>query len=62
MQENRDMSVWLAPVEGARVLVPFRISIRTMIGTSVVEATRWGHDGPRIIPTSGQRLRNSKPQ
>ena len=56
MQENRDMSVWLAPVEGARVLVPFRISIRTMIGTSVVEATRWGYDGPQIVPTSGQRL------
>lgn len=62
MQENRDMSVWLAPVEGARVLLPFRISIRTMIGTSVVEATRWGYDGPQIVPTSGQRLRNSRPQ
>jgi hypothetical protein len=62
MAENRDISVWLAPVEGARVLVPFRISVRTMIGTSVVEATRWSVDGPQVVPTSGQRLRNPKPQ
>ena len=40
MQDNRDISVWLAPVEGARVLVPFRISVRTMIGTGLGEATR----------------------
>jgi len=41
MTENRDMSVWLAPVEGARVLVPLRISVRTMIGTTVIEAEGW---------------------
>lgn len=41
MTENRDMSVWLAPVEGTRMLVPIRISIETMIGTSVVEARKW---------------------
>ena len=62
MQENRDISVWLAPIEGTRVLVPFRISVRTMIGTSVVEATRWSYDGPQIVPTSGQRLRAPKSQ
>jgi Protein of unknown function (DUF3108) len=62
MQENRDMSVWLAPVEGARVLVPLRISVKTMIGTSVVEATRVAFDGPQIIRTSGQRLRRPKTQ
>jgi hypothetical protein len=62
MAENRDISVWLAPVEGARVLMPFRISVRTMIGTSVVEATRWASDGPQIVPASGQRLRAPKQQ
>ena len=41
MAENRDMSVWLAPVAGTRFLLPIRISVRTMIGTSVVEAERW---------------------
>ena len=41
MEENRDMSVWLAPIEGTRVLFPMRISVRTMAGVSVIEATRW---------------------
>ncbi len=41
MEENRDMSVWLAPVAGTRLLLPLRISVRTYYGTSVVEAERW---------------------
>lgn len=41
MAENRDMEAWLAPVEGAHLLVPIRISVRTMIGTTVIEANRF---------------------
>lgn len=44
MTENRDMSVWLAPVEGARVLVPWRIAVRTTLGMSVIEAESWQLD------------------
>lgn len=40
MADNRDMEAWLAPVEGTRVLVPVRISVRTMIGTTVIDATK----------------------
>jgi hypothetical protein len=40
MINNRDMSVWLVPVEGARVLVPYRISVQTQIGLSLIEADR----------------------
>jgi hypothetical protein len=53
------MSVWLAPVEGARVLVPIRISLKTMIGTSVVEATRFASDGAQIVPAA-RRLRRPR--
>jgi Protein of unknown function (DUF3108) len=60
MQDNRDISVWLAPVEGARVLVPLRISLKTMIGTSVVEATHVAFDGPQVAHASGRRLRRPK--
>ena len=45
MEENRDMSVWLAPVEGTRVLLPIRISVRTTVGTNIIEATRWTRSG-----------------
>lgn len=41
MAENRDMSIWLAPLAGARALAPFRISVKTTLGTNVIEATRW---------------------
>ncbi len=39
MADNRDIEVWLAPVGEARVVVPFRISLATMIGTLVIEAS-----------------------
>jgi hypothetical protein len=45
MRENRDMSVWLAPLEGSRLLLPLRISVRTMLGTSVIEAQRLSFEG-----------------
>jgi hypothetical protein len=48
MAENRDMSVWLAPVEGSRLLMPLRISVRTTIGTSVIEANRWALQGGAV--------------
>jgi hypothetical protein len=55
MEENRDLSVWLAPVEGTRVLLPIRISVRTTLGTSVIEATRWTPDGGgKAIPISAR--------
>jgi hypothetical protein len=39
MEENKDMEVWLAPLAGSRALMPWRISVRTPIGTAVITAT-----------------------
>lgn len=41
MVENRNMEAWLAPVNGGKVFLPYRISVRTMIGTTVIEANRF---------------------
>jgi len=41
MADNTDLEVWLAPIDGARVLMPFRVSVRTMIGTTVIEASEF---------------------
>jgi hypothetical protein len=41
MQDNRDMEVWMAPVSGTNVYMPYRISVRTLVGTTVVEASRF---------------------
>ncbi|WP_210493196.1 DUF3108 domain-containing protein [Microvirga antarctica] len=53
MEENKDMSVWLAPLTAQRVLVPLRIAVRTMVGLSVVEASRWAMEGnAKVVPIS----------
>jgi hypothetical protein len=41
MAENKNIEVWMAPIESARVLLPYRISVRTMIGTAVIEASEF---------------------
>jgi hypothetical protein len=38
---QREMEVWLAPVGSTRVLVPFRVSIPTPLGTGVMQATQF---------------------
>jgi hypothetical protein len=45
MAENKDIQVWLAPVGEARVVVPYRISVATMVGTTVIEATDFTANG-----------------
>jgi hypothetical protein len=37
----RDAEVWLAPISGTRVLVPYRISVPTPVGTGVLQATQF---------------------
>jgi hypothetical protein len=41
MAENRDMSVWLAPLPEAHVVVPLRIDIRTGAGQLVIDAAEF---------------------
>lgn len=45
MADNRDMEVWLAPLGEAKVVVPFRISVRTMVGMTVIEARKFQVSG-----------------
>ncbi|MGL4811917.1 MAG: DUF3108 domain-containing protein [Beijerinckiaceae bacterium] len=41
MAANRDMEAWLAPVNGTKVLVPYKIAVKTMVGTAVIEASNF---------------------
>jgi hypothetical protein len=38
---QRDMEVWLAPIAGTRVVVPYRLSLQTPFGPAVLEATQF---------------------
>jgi hypothetical protein len=48
MADNRDLFVWLAPIAGTRALIPIKVSISTMVGTMVVEATRFRVETGRV--------------
>ena len=39
--EQREMEIWLAPIAGTRVMVPYRASIPTPIGLGVLQATQF---------------------
>jgi hypothetical protein len=41
ISQLRDMEIWLAPIAGTRVLVPFRAQGPTPIGDAVLEATQF---------------------
>ena len=41
IKKQRDMEVWLAPIAGTRVLVPFRAQTPTPIGEAVLEADQF---------------------
>jgi hypothetical protein len=51
----QDAEVWLAPVAGTRIVVPFRISVPTPLGDAVIEATQFMVT-PRVTPTSAKAL------
>jgi hypothetical protein len=44
MADNKDLEVWLAPIASDHLLIPFRVSVRTMIGTTVIEAQEFRVD------------------
>jgi hypothetical protein len=53
MAENRDMEVELAPIGGTRLLVPVKISVRTLFGMleiDAVSARPRGENSPAKTP------------
>jgi hypothetical protein len=44
MADNKELEVWLAPIETDHILFPFRVSAKTMIGTTVIEASEFRVD------------------
>jgi hypothetical protein len=41
MAQNREIEAWLAPVEPAHVVVPFRVQLKTLAGMAEVQATEF---------------------
>jgi hypothetical protein len=41
LAQLRDIELWLAPITGTRVMVPFRVAVPTPIGLGVLQATQF---------------------
>ncbi len=53
----QDIEVWLAPVTGTRIVVPYRISVPTPVGDAVLEATQFiASPASKATPTSAKAL------
>jgi hypothetical protein len=57
METNHDMEAWLAPVPGENVYVPYRISVKTLVGTTVIEASRFSGEGTATASAPGRPKR-----
>ncbi|HRJ69827.1 MAG TPA: DUF3108 domain-containing protein [Beijerinckiaceae bacterium] len=53
MQANRDMEAWLAPTSVSGVFIPFRVSVKTMVGTTVIQAQRFVVGAAQATAKSG---------
>jgi hypothetical protein len=53
LMAQQDMEIWLAPIPGTRVVVPYRISLQTPLGQGVLEATQFvAAASPRATPAT----------
>ena len=41
LAQLRDIELWLAPITGTRVMVPFRVALPTPLGLGVLQATQF---------------------
>jgi hypothetical protein len=53
LMAQRDMEMWLAPIPGTRIVVPYRISLQTPLGQGALEATQFiAVAAPRLTPAT----------
>src|SRR5216683_4418847 len=53
LMAQQDMEIWLAPIPGTRVVVPYRILLQTPLGQGVLEATQFiAAASPRSTPAT----------
>ena len=51
LQETRDIEIWLAPIAGTRVLIPYRVSIPTLFGNAILQAEQFESEAQAPSPS-----------
>ena len=41
LASQRDIEIWLAPIDGSRLLVPYRVSMPTPMGLGILQANKF---------------------
>ncbi len=54
MEENRDIEAWLAPIAPAHIVVPFRVTLRTLAGMAEVRATELSIEADKFTAKRGR--------
>lgn len=57
LADLRSIEIWLAPIAGTRVLVPYRVTVPTPIGVGVMQATQFVS-----VPQAGKPSASAKTQ
>ena len=52
LRETRDIEIWLVPIAGTRLVVPYRISVPTLLGAATLQATQFETEAQAPRPTS----------
>jgi hypothetical protein len=57
LADQRETELWLAPIAGTRLMVPYRASLPTPFGQGVLQATQFVTvpQAPRATPTSARQ-------
>ncbi len=51
LQETREMEIWLAPIAGTRVLIPYRVSVPTLFGNAILQAAQFETEAQLPAPS-----------
>ncbi len=56
LADLRQTELWLAPIAGTRLMVPYRVTLPTPLGQGVLQATQFvtAAQSPRLTPTSAR--------
>jgi Protein of unknown function (DUF3108) len=52
MEQNRTIEAWLAPIEGTNMLVPWRVSLSTKVGTLIMQASEFRTLSETTVPAA----------
>jgi hypothetical protein len=56
LKEARDIEMWFAPIAGTRFMTVYRLALPTMLGTAVLEATRFV-TAPKAAPAGAASVK-----